>query len=340
MTTPALTDVYRGLKEVGLTRSQVAKLLPDWWAPDVARSEAGLWETAVLLGRRLSIEAGALLQGRIQQTVDISPARFKHTVRVTPAQLGPAALVANSLAKAVLAAMPNKGQLAHRPALSIRQELLENPDSRIDFDSLLQFCWAQGIPVIPLPHLPRGIRKMDAAAIRVGGQAAIVIALRNNSKAWLSFLLAHELGHISLNHVTENAALIEGSISDSTDFDAESQMDAQEVEANAFALDLLGGIEADDLIANWSGTIPAVTLASMATAQAQSTSTAPGHLILRYAFKTHRWPDARTALNFLADDLDAQTSLIDRMQQEINTSELAEDLRDYVEKITGVTPQH
>lgn len=338
MTMPALTDVYRGLKEVGLTKSQVTELLPEWWAPEVARSEAGLWETAVLLGRRLSLEAGALIQGQIQQTPDLSPPRFKHTVRVTPTQLGPAALMAASLAKAVLGATPEHTGVIRHTAASIREELLRMSDSRIDFEALLNFCWSHGIPVIPLPNLPRGIRKMDAAAIKVGPRAAIVISLRNNSKAWLSFLLAHELGHICLGHVPENAAIIEGSLSDSTEFDAESQLDSQEREANAFAHELLGGAEADALIARWGNSIPAVTLAATAMQQAQSVRTAPGHLILRYAFRTHRWPDARTALNFLSEDLDAQASLIQRMQQEIDTSQIAEDMQGYVEQLTGVTP--
>lgn len=339
MTTPALAEVYRGLKEVGLTKTQVTAILPDWWAPEAARSEAGLWETAVLLGRRLSLDAGALMLGQIQQTADASPPRFKHTVRVTPAQLGPAVLMASSLAKAILGATPERGPMTHRTALSVREELLTAPDDRIDFDALLKFCWSKGIPVIPLPNLPKGVRKMDAAAIKVGLRPAIIIALRNNSKAWLSFLLAHELGHICLGHVPDNAAIIEGSISDSTEFDAESQQDVQEMEANAFAHTLLGGTETDALIANWAPAMPAVTLASMATQQARSLRTAPGHLILRHAFKTHRWPEARTALNFLAEDLDAQTSLVRRMQEEIDTTAIAGDLQDYVEQITGVKPQ-
>lgn len=339
MTTSALAEVYRGLKDIGLTKSQVGAILPDWWEPSVAASESGLWETAVLLGRRLSLDAGALLQGRIEQVAEVSPPRFKHTVRVSPSQLAPASLIASSLAKAILGATPNRGVLSQRSALSVREEILANPSGRIDFDSLLQYCWGKGVPVIPLPHLPKGVRKMDAAAIKVGARPAIVIALRNNSKAWLCFLLAHELGHLCLGHVPDNTAIIEGSISDSTEFDAESQLDVQESEANAFAHALLGGANIDAVISNWASATPHVTLASLAMQQATPLRTAPGHLVLRHAFRTHRWPEARSALNFLSDDLDAQPALVNRLRHEIDTSAIADDLQDYVEQITGVTAQ-
>ena len=337
MTTPALSEVYKGLREVGLTKGQVGAILPDWWQPEIAVSEAGLWETVVLLGRRLSLDAGSLLQGEIRQTSDVSPPRFKHTVRVTAAQLSAAALIASSLARAILGATPYRGEVGTRDAASVRMQILSDPHVSIDFDSLLQHCWEAGIPVIPLPNLPKGVRKMDAAAIKIGSRPAIIIALRNNSKAWLSFLLAHELGHIYMGHVPDNTAIIEGSIRDSTEFDAESQQDAQEVEANAFAHTLLGGANADGLVSNWPLAMPAVSLASRATDEARALRTAPGHLILRHGFMNHRWPEARMALNFLADDMDAQISLIERMKREIDTASIADDLQDYVEQITGLS---
>ena len=338
MTKPALNEVFRGLKSVGLTKGQVTAILPSWWEPDIARSESGLWETALLLGRRLSLDAAALVEGRVQQTSDVSEPRFKHTVRVTADQLAAATLMASSLAKAVIGAMPELRSImpAKPTAQAIREKLLSTPGGIVDFDALLCLCWNWGIPVIPIPNLPKGVRKMDAAAIKVGSRSAIVIALRNNSKAWLGFLLAHELGHICLGHVADNAAIIEGSLSDTADFDAESQNDRQENEANAFAHALLGGSQADRVIALWPEATSSVELAVRAKADAAAVRTAPGHMILRHAFKTHRWIEARIALNFLAEDLDAQDALVSRMREELDTNAISEDLQDFVEQVTGV----
>jgi hypothetical protein len=336
MTTHALNDVFRGLRTVGLTKGQVTAILPEWWEPDIARSPSGLMETALLLGRRLCLDAGALAEGRIEKSAGLSAPRFKHTVRVTAEQLEPATLMASSLARAVLGAFPERGPIVGRTATSVREELLAQPEGRVDFDALLSLCWSMGIPVIPIPNLPKGVRKMDAVAIKIGKRPVIVIALRNNSKAWLSFLLAHELGHICLGHVPENAAIVEGSLRDSTDFDAESQLDTQETEANSFAHMVLGGKNVDRAIDSWPDAFAPVNLAIRAMEDAKALHTAPGHLILRHGFKTKRWPEARSALNFLADDMDAQTALLDHMREEIDTAAISDDMQDFVEQITGI----
>lgn len=338
MTNTQLANVFQSLKALGLTRTQVAAILPTWWEPQMAGSDSGLWETVLLLGRRLSLDAVALSRGIVRAS-DVTAPRFKHTVRVKADQLHAATLMATSIAKAILGAMPTRSLLALRSPEAIRQCILAAPNARVDFDSILAFCWNAGIPVIPLPNLPKGVRKMDAATLKSYKRPAIVIALRNNSKAWLSFLLAHELGHVCLEHVPDNAALIEGSIGDSTEFNAESQLDAQETEANAFAHALLGGADMDRVLAAWPDRLPSVSLATRAMEDAEALRVSPGHLILRHAFNTGHWPESRQALNFLADDMDAQTSLVERLHQEIDTSALGEDLQDYVEQITGISPR-
>lgn len=336
--TTALNDIYRSLRTVGLTKGQIFSILPEWWDPEMARSQSGLRETALLLGRRLSLDAAALLDGRIQHAQDLSPPRYKHTVRVTEAQLLPATLIASSLAKAIVGAMTAKEVQLASNAQVIRKQVLQT-EPRVDFDSILNFCWATGIPVIPLPNLPAGVRKMDAAAIKVGHRPVILIALRNNSKAWLSFLIAHELGHLSLSHVPTNSALIEGSLNDSTEFDVNSGVDRQEVEANDFANSLLTGGHSEAVVGSWPRDLPPVSIATIAMKAGAELRTAPGHLVLRYGFLTRRWPDARSALNFLSDDMDAQASLVARLRQEIDTSRIGDDLSDYVLQITGVAPK-
>jgi hypothetical protein len=337
MTSRTLADVYQGLKTVGLTKAQVRAILPDWWEPDIAATESGLWETVVLLGRRLCLEAGELIEGRIQPSSSISRPSFKHTARTSPDRLRAASLIASALVKAILGATPIPAPNDLGDARSIRAHILENPNARIDFDSLLAFAWSQGIPVVPLPNLPSGVRKMDAAAIKVGARPAVVLALRNNSKAWISFLLAHELGHICLGHVPENGALFEGSLTDTVEFDAQSQLDRQERAANDFALELLGGAEIERKIAAWGHAMSAVAIAAKATEIAPSLRTAPGHIVLRHGFLTHSWPEARTALKFLTDDADAQPALIEGLKAEIDVTSISDDLRGYIDQIIGLT---
>lgn len=339
MTTAAFSDVMARLRDLGMTPAQVRALLPAWWEPAVTKTPSGVWETSLLLGRRLGLDAVALAKGQVAQLPGLSPPRFKHTVRVTPSQLGPATMIASSLAKAVIAALPDRPTIRGASAEDVRAQILQTAGARIDFNSLVEFAWKHGIPIIPLPNLPRGIRKMDAAAINVGSRPVIVIARRTDSKAWLSFLLAHELGHVCLGHVPENGSLVEGSITDSAEFDAQSQIDTQEQEANEFAHTLLGGPEADRIIATWGTNLAPVQLAGAAAHASDELACAPGNLLLRYAFRTKRWPEARMALRFHAEDMDAQQALVTRMGRELDTRLVADDLQDFVEAITGIAPQ-
>lgn len=289
-----------------------------------------------MLGRRLSLDPTALSNGDIQPIGAVSELRYKHTARFDPQTLHAATLIASSLARAVLGALPVVAMPTRLTAQDVRERLLAMPAGRVDFDSLLACCWDLGIPVIPLPHLPKGVKKMDAAALKVGTRPAIVITRKTDSKAWLSFLLAHELGHIALGHVPENGSIIEGSLQDTMEFDAVGNVDQQEVEANEFAHQVLGGLDSDSVVSQWSNNAYPIALAAEATAAAPRLRIAPGQLILRYAFLRHRWVEAQTALRFLHDDVQAQATLVRGLEQHLDLARIGEDLQDFVGQITGV----
>ncbi len=329
-------DLVARLRTLGLTKGQVGALMPDWWDAAAANSSAGAWEFVLMVSRRLGLDAVALAGGEVRRLGAVSTPRFKHTARVSSEDLGPASLIASALANAIVAATPPKPAIGRLTPVQVREAMISSGASRVDFDALLEFAWQRGIPVIPLPHLPNGVKKMDAAALRVGARPVIVIARRNESKAWLSFILAHELGHILLGHVPENGSIVEGSIHDTAAFEAESQLDVQEREANDFAHAVLGGEPADAVVSQWSARASEMQLVDHALAAASTLRTAPGQLILRYAFLTRRWMQASMALRFMADDVDAQSALVNRLRQEIDTAQIGDDMQDFVEKVTGI----
>ncbi len=337
MTVLPYKDLVARLRAIGLTKGQVGALMPDWWDVATASTSAGAWEFVLMISRRLGLDAVALAGGNVCRLGEVSEPRFKHTVRVSSEDLGPASLIAGALAKVIVAATPTKGAARQRTAAQVREAVLASGAARVDFDTLLNFTWQHGIPVIPLPYLPNGVKKMDAAALRVGDRPAIVIARHNESKAWLSFILAHELGHILLGHVPANGSIIEGSIHDTATFEAESQLDKQEREANDFAHAVLGGDAADAVVSQWGLRASDMQLVDAALAAAPALRTAPGQLILRYAFLTRRWMQASMALRFMADDVDAQGALVKRLSEEVDTGQIGDDLQDFVEKVTGIT---
>lgn len=336
MTVLPYRDLMATLRRLGLNKRQVGSLLPAWWELPMAAAPSGAWEFALMISRRLGLDAVALARGELVPLGAVSAPRFKHTARVTAQDLDVSSRIAGALAKAIVAAMPPQPPVPSLSAQEVRAEILAKPGGRVDFDSLLTFAWERGIPVIPLPNLPTGVKKMDAVALKVESRPAIVIARKNDSKAWLSFLLAHELGHILLGHVPAGGSIVEGSLRDTADFEAEAELDQQEQEANAFAHEVLGGREVQDAVSQWGPRATMMQLVDRALEGGPRLRTAPGHLILRYAFLYRRWADASTALKFLTDDMDAQATLVDRMASQIDTNAIADDLQEFVEHITGV----
>lgn len=324
------------LRTIGLTKGQVRALMPSWWDAAAATSPAGTWEFALMISRRLGLDAVSLAGGDVRPTGNASTLRFKHTVRISAKDLQPASRIAAALANAIVAAASPSPPVPKMSADQVKAAVLATGAHRVDFDALLAFAWSIGVPVIPLPNLPSGVKKMDAAALRVNNRQVIVISKRNDSKAWLSFILAHELGHVLLGHVPQSGAIVEGSLRDTATFDAESQMDRQEQQANAFANRVLGGVSADNVVGRWGPHATEMELVDSAISEAPALRTAPGQLILRYAFLNQRWKEAAIALRFLADDVDAQDALVSRLTERIDTARVGDDLQEFVERITGI----
>lgn len=332
-----LPDIYRSLSQFGIKKAQVRALLPDWWDDASATSELGTWEFVMLVARRLSVDANALSQGDVMPIGSVSSIAFKHRRTKSSNDYLPSSMIAASLSEAISAASlpPFRGFDNHPSA--IRDHVRNsNPEGIVDFDGLLTFCWKQGVPVIPLPNLPVGLRKMDGAIFHLKDRPAIIISRKNDSRSWLNFILAHELGHLCLGHLKPGASIIDADLKGEVETQTESPHDRQEREADQFALDLLGGDEAEQMISSWDHRMPGANIAAQALSDFQATGSSAGHLVLRHAFRTKRWAEAQIALKFLAEDMEAQKHLVGVLKENIDLNLIADDLQDLVASITGL----
>lgn len=327
--------LYKAVKGLGLSRAQARRLLPSWWSPDIEKHPDGIAELAMHLGRRLSLDVGALLSGQVRPYGAVTSIAFKHRAGVDPSLLAASSYIASSLARTIIAAIRTKYEKLPALAEDIQSSLRQLSGGVLGFDALVELCWKRGIPVIPLPHLPVGVRKMDGAALQEGGRPAIVIAKRKSSRAWLSFILAHEIAHIALGHVKPGSSIVDVSLKDMATYATESDQDNQEADADSFALQILGGAVADSIVAKWPLRFSPVEIAAAARGAGQEAGIEPGHLVLRFAFKTRRWPESVTALGFLTEDLNAEEELIRKLRLHIDMDLIAEDLQDMVRQITG-----
>lgn len=328
-------SLYKTVAGLGLKPSQVRQLLPAWWGPEIENAADGLAELALHLSRRLSIDHAALLDGRLVPKGAVTRLAFKHRTDADPSTLAASSFIASSLSQALVAAMITPYRPMPVDGAALRRIVGERAPS-LNFDALLGLCWSHGIPVIPLPKLPVGVRKMDGAALLVGDRPVIVIAKKKSSRAWLSFILAHEIGHIVLGHVSPGSSIVDISLQEASTYAAESAKDSQEAEADAFALDLMGGQAVASVIAAWRDDFSPVELAVQARQAGQQLGIEAGHLILRHAFATRRWPDAITALRFLSEDVDPERALIEHLSKNIDLNRVAEDLQDLVAQVTGL----
>jgi Zn-dependent peptidase ImmA (M78 family) len=329
------SDLYATLKPLGIKPAQMRALLPDWWDDAYASSVDGGWEHLLLVARILSLDAGALSRGDLKPTGAVTSLAYKHSKTTAVSKLAPSSLLASSLAQAVVSATERPFAPPPRDTSRIHAEIKRLGQGKADFDGLLAFCWSSGIPVLPLPNLPAGMKRMDGAALKVGDRPAIVISRRNDSKSWLSFILAHELGHIALGHLTRDSAIVDVALQKETTFESTTTGDQQESEANDFSLAVLGGVHADETQLRWGDRLAPVQLAAAAREAASRLAIGAGHLVLRYAFRTKRWSDALTALRFLSEDFDAQELVANTLAKNVNADVLADDLRGLVTKITG-----
>jgi hypothetical protein len=334
MTTTAKA-LYQTVSSLGLTRSQVRRLLPTWWSADAERSPDAAAELAMLLSRRLSIDVADLLAGRVTPKGAVRQVAFKHQARLDRTSLTGASHIASSLAHTIIAATPLPYRsLSPNPA-TLQKDARALAGGLLNFQALVSLCWHNGIPVIPLPNLPVGVRKMDGAALQSGERPAIVIARRKSSRAWLSFILAHEMAHILLGHVSSGSSIIDVSLQDMATYATESAQDRQESQADEVALQILGGEAADLAVASWRSSWSPVEIAAAARVAASEQHVDAGHLVLRHAFTSKRWPEAVTALRFLQEDLDPEQELVDQLKKNVILDSIAEDLQDLVLQITG-----
>lgn len=327
--------IYQTVAQLGLKSSQVRRLLPEWWDPLVEKDPSGVSELAMLLGRRLSLDVNALMSGRLSPKGAMASVAFKHRAGLEPNALTAASAIASSLAQTVLAALPSSYSKLPNQADVLRKVATKGGVRQLGFDSLLTLCWDHGIPVIPLPNLPVGVRKMDGAALQIGERPVIVIAKKKSSRAWLSFILAHEIGHVALGHLKPGSTIVDISLQEGATYAADAQSDKQEADADAFALEAMGGEAVESEVRKWAAHMAPVELAVKARVAARVYGIEPGHFILRHAFMNRRWPEAVAGLRFLSEDFNPEAALLDEFERRLDMDAVSDDMQGLVTQITG-----
>lgn len=270
-------------------------MLPDWWDDALEDTSAGLQQAKLILAKTFSLDYQSLDED--QACFRFGLHQFKHNKNLNKDRLKPAVSMAMLSAKITLSVFDKPLMTATKDPLLIRSELLNEDHDWIDFKTLANWCWLQGIPVIYTKNLPSP--KMDGLAIEYNDRPVIVLT-KNIKHGALIFDLAHELGHILLGHTKQHGGIM---VDEKLNTRADNDMEAQ---ANAFALELLTGNK-DSRFSPAKDYSPN-ELAQAMIAKGRKYRIDPLHICRVYAYHSRKFAYAALVTPIIAQELNTKKS--------------------------------
>jgi Zn-dependent peptidase ImmA (M78 family) len=328
-----METLYGRLSAIGLPEKFIREqALPDWWDKEFEDSPGAVVEAAAYISRRLNLDINSLLEPLATPTFKhscIASNKTKQGIIIN--QLCNAYAIAARIAEMAAFACNTGFQLLSESASIVRNKILENREF-VDLEGLLKFCWSCGIPVVHFDRYPKSQDKFDGMVAFFDHRPVIVISLNRSSKAWLAFILAHELGHIIKGHAN-NTILVDELVL------LENQ-DIEEIEANEFAVELLLG--KPDIGYNFPPYLSGKGMVDYARQISVRDRVDPGAVILNNAWnkavrvvtkKEERiiWATANESLNIIEGDADAPKKINIYAQQYLDLDKLDVDSQDYLE---------
>ena len=344
MRTNPMQTVYKRLSAVGLNQKFVREvILPDWWEDRIAENPAGYAEALGLLSDSLSLDLRALQDPNgMLECRPFLVTRNKARQGLHEADLAWAQCLGGRAAQLVCSAMAIPPVAVPKSALEIRHTLGKD-DHLVNFETLLDYCWSLGIPVLHVSQFPSKAKKPDGMATRFGEHYAIILSKNSRYSAWLLFILAHELAHIALGHLPENGVFVDdeknwttnGAEAEQTGTSPQIRED-EEKQANDFAIELLTGQV--DTVYRLKNRLNAEGLEEAALFFGQSYRVDPGAFVLNYVRHVPNgpyWPLANATLKRLEPDANAIAKVHTTMRANLDWELLSDENQEFLLRVTG-----
>lgn len=327
---PNTANSYKRLRAAGFSKPFVRAVLPEWWSDEILRSGSGMVEFAGLVRQRLGIASRFDDDGLLDVDLNLSTAKLKQRKNTSEEKVKVTVSLAAAMSKVALRNIDDVVDLKSPSSPdAIRQSILDQGYEYVSLESLIKYCWSIGIPVLRLANTPGGSQKAFGYAVAIDGRFAIVVGLNDPRPARIAFVIAHELGHISLRHISDGTILADEVLSSIDESLEESDLrDQEEYQADEFALHLLRGLD-NDIELDVSILSSASELALAAMERSIKSNIDPGHIILSHAHRTRDWSTASLAHRFLPADLDSVEVLSKHYQMYLEPM-LNSDVRRYL----------
>lgn len=282
-----LKNLYLQLQSAGISPAFARKVLPDWWDDSIATSASGLQQAQLYFSKVFNLDFASLASQ--ENTPRFRPVvhKFKMNQNVVEDDIRASAHYCTAMAKLAVLASPLPYSAPSENPSQLREQILADNEC-VDLTALLSWCKGAGIPVLHINDVPG--KKMTALAICLGGRFAVVLS-RKGHPSELLFHLAHELGHIAKGHLNSDGFLADQQMGDSF------RGDADELEADAYAIRLINGTDAKYHTSGQS--VNGNMLYAAALAKSKSERIDVGHIILNYGHAQRQFALAKTALKLV-----------------------------------------
>jgi hypothetical protein len=303
--------------------------LPSWWSDDIAATNAGFAQGALLIARHTGLDVRFLLDDLavpFTYAPNCGSPKFKQHINADEAK---SEFTVNVIKQAAcIVAEATRSPYRHIPSsvAELRRAIRSNYSAPVTLKTLTAWCWEHGIPVIHLSELPA--HKPQALVTLVHGRPVVILCEKQRMDARLAFLIAHELTHITLGHVLDDEVRTDTAISIKSD-------DAEEQAANAGAGEILTGNS--EAVFTIPHAVSASTLAQQALSYGRQKGIDPGAILLNLSYHQPKYHGLVTkTLQGMYPDADAPAVLRHEMNARLNWNELVNDDAAFLRKLSAL----
>ena len=323
-----MAALYQRLANVGFNRPFIKKIvLPEWWDDEIAETPAGYSQGVGLVARHLGLDVRTLYgDADAIAYYDLGPKRFKKSLNVSEDDLTRAVCLAMRVAELAGYATPTPVTGPPASAQKLRETLLSRNPACVNLETLVDYCWECGIPVLHLSQFPSKTKKMQGLVVQIEGRPVIVLSDNHKSPAWIAFLLAHELGHVGRGHLHESEPHVDENIATIDDTQ-------EEQEATAYAVEVLTG----DPNIQFTGKVTAAQLEAKAVSHGKATQIDPAAIVLNYGKTTDNWSPAMTALKCIEGTSNGRSLICKRLAEALHWESLPEESQEFLRRIMGMS---
>jgi IrrE N-terminal-like domain len=299
--------------------------LPAWWDDEIAQNKSGLQQAQMYFARAFHIDLPSLAQSSGSVQFRETQRKFKLSRNVTEHDVTVSAHFATALAKLALVGFSAEQTAVPKDPVKLREAILAKHPC-VNLSALLAWCATAHIPVLHIDKLPG--KKMTGLVVRDDGRYAIVLS-KKGTPSHLLFHLAHELGHIAHGHLSGNGFVVDEKIG------GQDAGDADEKEADAYAIRLLNGMEVSYRPGSKSVIKSGAALYKAALNKATQERIDVGHIILNFGNSQGNHALANMALKSIPGESDGIKVVNSAFFKSLDAEKLSEDQLELLKKATG-----